>query len=215
MSFSASPRALSASVRVCCACASARCARFMLTYPNTALACRTDRKDRANRRDLARTDERLARRTLAFALGSELALRLVARLALVPQRPVRAHNAAQHVVRELDAPHVEALLDAQQPPVDERRERVGSSTCLGERLADALLGNAFAKAGFREQLVLDEAPHPLRLVGERAFVELGEDRVVRPGEQIGRDLGATLCDSRVVELPADEAQQRRLDFGVA
>ena len=35
---------------------------------------------------------------------------------------------------------------------------------------------------------------PGRLVGERALVELGEDRVARAGEEVGRDLVASLRD---------------------
>src|SRR6185312_2665698 len=54
-----------------------------------------------------------------------------------------------------------------------------------------------------------------RLVGKRALVELGEDRVVRTGEQIRRNLVSSLRDARVVELAADERQERRLDLGIA
>ena len=91
----------------------------------------------------------------------------------------------------------------------------GAAPAAANALQHALLGEAFAKARFGQQLVLDEAPHAGRLVGERALVEFGEDRVVRAREQIRGDLGAALRDTRVVELAADEAQQRRLDFGVA
>ncbi len=55
---------------------------------------------------------------------------------------------------------------------------------------------------------------PGRLVGQRALVELAQDRVARAGQQIGGDLGPALRDAGVVELAADKAQQRRLDLGV-
>ena len=116
---------------------------------------------------------------------------------------------------ELDAAHVEPLFDAQEPAVDEACERIGRRAGRGERLLHALLGEALAKAGLGEELVLDEMAHAGRLVGERALVELGEDRVVRAGEEIGRDLASPLGDPRVVELAADEREQRRLDLRVA
>ncbi len=59
----------------------------------------------------------------------------------------------------------------------------------------ALLGEALAIAGFGEQVVLDHLAHAGRLVGERALVELGEDRVARAGEEVGGDLVAALRDA--------------------
>jgi len=60
----------------------------------------------------------------------------------------------------------------------------------------------------------DDAPHGRRLVGERALVEIAEDGGVRTGKQVERDLGPPLGNARVVELAADQAQERRLDFGI-
>ena len=74
-------------------------------------------------------------------------------------------------MRELDAAHVEPFLDAQQAPVDQLREGIRRGTGAGQRLDHALLGEALAVAGLGQQFVLDEAPHALRLVGERALVE--------------------------------------------
>ena len=93
-----------------------------------------------------------------------------------------AHHAAQHVVRELDAAHVEPLLDAQQAPVHQLRERVRRRARGGQRLGHALLGQALAIAGLGEQFVLDHAPHARGLVGERALVEFasGSCRANRP-----------------------------------
>ena len=105
--------------------------------------------------------------------AASLPLRLVARLALVAQVAARAHDAAQHVVGKLDPAQVEPLLDAQQPAVDERRQRVRRRAHRGESLAHALLGQAFAKARLGEHLVLDEFAHAGRLVGQRPLVEFG------------------------------------------
>ena len=91
----------------------------------------------------------------------------------------------------------------------------GAAPAAANALTHALLGQALAEARVGEHLVLDELAHAGRLVGERTLVELGEDRVARAGEQVGRDLAPALRDAGVVELAADQAQQRRLDLGVA
>ncbi|TMH55143.1 MAG: hypothetical protein E6H55_18965 [Betaproteobacteria bacterium] len=137
----------------------------------------------------------------------ELALRLVARLALEPQVAARAHDAAQDIVRQLYPANVEALLDAQQPAIDECGQRLQRRACRRERLLHALFGEAFAVPGFGQQVVFDELTHAGRLIGERALVELGEDRVVRSREEVNGDLGATLRNAGVVELAADQTQQ--------
>src|SRR6185312_6250312 len=102
-----------------------------------------------------------------------------------------------------------------QPPVDERRQCVRCSARRRERLLHALLGEAFAKTGFGEQLILDEMTYAAGLIRERALVESGKDRVVRAGQEIGRYFASSLRDPRVVELAADQRQKRRLDLGVA
>ena len=117
-------------------------------------------------------------------------------------------------MRQLDAAHVEAFLDAQQPAVDELRQRIGLGACRGQRLGHALLGQALAIAGLGEQFVLDDAPHAGRLVSQRALVELRQDRVARAGQQVRRNLRLALRLPHRVEFAADQAQQRRLDFGV-
>jgi hypothetical protein len=154
-------------------------------------------------------------RRLAVALRLELPLGLVARVALVAHVAARPHDGAQHVVRELHPAHVQALLDAQQAPVHQRRQRPGRGGSRREGLDDTLLGQALAEARLGEHFVLDEAAHPFGLVGERALVELVQDRVARAGEQVRGDLGATLGLAGVVELPAHEREQRRLHLGVA
>ena len=117
-------------------------------------------------------------------------------------------------MRELDAAHVQPLLDAQQAPVDQRGQRIGRRTGGGEGLLHTLLGQAFAMAGLGEQVVLDELAHAGGLIGQRALVELGEDVVARACQQVRGNFGATLRDARVVELAADERQQRGFDFGI-
>ena len=146
--------------------------------------------------------------------ASQLPLGLVARLAFLPQVAAGADHAAEHVVRQFDATHVEAFFDAQQAAVDQLRQRVGRGTGREQRLGHALLGQALAVARFGQQFVLDHAPHARRLVRQRALVELRQDRVARAGQQVGGDLRLALRLAHRVELAADQAQQRRLDFRV-
>jgi hypothetical protein len=80
--------------------------------------------------------------------------------------------------------------------------------------AERLFREVLAKARLRQELVFDDAAHRRGLVGECPLVEIAEDGVVRAGQQVERDLVPSLRDARVVELAADEAQQRRLDLGV-
>ena len=79
---------------------------------------------------------------------------LVARFALVPHVAARAHHAAEHVVREFDAAHVEAILDSQQTSIDQCRERIRRGTGGGQCLGDALFGEAFAIARTRSAIRL-------------------------------------------------------------
>jgi hypothetical protein len=109
-------------------------------------------------------------------------------------------------VRELDAPEVEALLDAQQAPVDQQRQRPRRGAGLVQAAEEALLGHVLAEAGAREQVILDDAAHAGRLVGECTLVEVAEDARVRAGQQVQGDLASPLLEARIVELAADEAQ---------
>ena len=96
-------------------------------------------------------------------------------------------------MRQLDAAQVEPLLDAQQPPVDERRQRVGRGARGGEgarRRSSAMFSR---KPESVEQLVLDDPAHGRRLVRQRALVEIAEDGVARAGQQVQRDLVASLA----------------------
>ena len=149
----------------------------------------------ARRRDLARPHQRLSRRPLARALRFQLPLGLVARVALEPQVAAGLHHAAEHVVGELDAADVEALLDAQQAPVDQLRQRAGRRARRGEELGEALLGEVLAVARLGEEMVLDHLPHARRLAGERALVELGQDGVARarPGGRRRSRRGPARC----------------------
>src|SRR5574337_1108301 len=147
MSFSAWPRAVSASARVSFAAASACCARF----------------------------------------------------AFLPKAAARTDDPAENVVGELDPAQIETLLDAKEAPIDESCERARRA-CRIEGLPHPFLGDALAEARIGQELVFDEAPHFGRLVGERALVELGEDRVARSGEERRRDFARSLRDASVVEL---------------
>ncbi len=61
----------------------------------------------------------------------------------------------------------------------------GAAPAAASALLHPLLRQALAVAGLGEQLVLDDAAHAGRLVGQRALVELGQDRVARAREQVG------------------------------
>ena len=63
-------------------------------------------------------------------------------------------------MRQLDPAHVEPLLDAQQPAIDQRRKRVRRGAGRRESLAHPLLGQALAVAGLGEELILDHAADP-------------------------------------------------------
>ena len=147
-------------------------------------------------------------------LRSELALRIVARLAFVTQIAARKNDAAEYVVGELDTTHVESFLDAKQTPVDECRKGIACRADGGKRLLHALLGETFAIARFGEELIFDDATNAGRLIGQRALVEFREDRVTRSGQQSRRDFGIAARNAHQVELAADKTQQRRLDLGV-
>ena len=183
--------------------------------PNTAPPEGHDGQHRAADRDLPRASQCLARGQFARLLCRQLLLGHFKRFALVAQVAACGDHAAQHVVREFRAAQVEPLLDAQQAPVDQRGERVGRGAGGGEGLQHALFGQALAEARLGQHLVFDELAHAGRLVGERAFVELGENRLARAGQEVDRDLAPALCNPRVIELAADQRQQRRLDLGIA
>ena len=56
-------------------------------------------------------------------LLGEQALGGLARFAFAAQVAAALDDAAQHIVGEFDAAHVQTLLDAQQTAVDQRRQR--------------------------------------------------------------------------------------------
>ena len=78
----------------------------------------------------------------------------------------------------------------------------------------ALLGNVLAESGVRQQLILDDVTYGRWLVRKRTLVEVAEDAGVRARQEIKGNLAASLRNPGIVELSANEAQQRRLDFGV-
>ena len=90
----------------------------------------------------------------------------------------------------------------------------GAAPAAASALLHPLLRQALAVAGLGEQLVLDDATHAGRLVGQRPLVELRQDRVARAREQVGGDLRTALREPHGVQFAADERQQRRLDLGV-
>jgi hypothetical protein len=177
-------------------------------------ARRADGQHRAHGCDLPRPHQCLARGNFARALRGKLAFGFVLRFAFQPHVAVCADDTGQYVMRQLHSAHVEPLLDAQQPPVDERGQRIGRRAGGRQAFLHALLGQAFAMAGLGEQVVFDELTHTGGLVRQCAFVEFAEYVVARAGQQVGGNLRPALRDARVVELAADEAQQRGLDLGI-
>jgi hypothetical protein len=167
--FGVGTRFLRGEIRLMCA--------VIVDPPEHRARDRNQHQHGADRRKHAGAHQDAVRLGLALALRSQLAFRLVARFAFVAQVAARCHHAAQHVVRELDATHVESLLDAQQPPVHQLGERIRRGPHRRQRLHHALLGETLAVARLGEQLVLDHPPHAGRLVNERALVELGKNRL--------------------------------------
>jgi len=68
-------------------------------------------------------------------------------------------DAAEHIVRELDAADIETFLDAEKAAGDESVERGGRRAGGGKEFLRALKGDVFAVTGIGEQLVLDEVAH--------------------------------------------------------
>ena len=135
-------------------------------------AGRGDGEHAAGRRDRAGAPQRAFRRGFLRAGRRELALHRGLRLALEPRVTAPPDHRREHVVRELHAPQVQALLDAEQAAVDQLRQRVVRRAGRGEPLAHAFLRDALAVARIGEQLVLEEGPHPRGLVRQHALVEL-------------------------------------------
>ncbi len=146
------------------ACRFRRCLRGLRALGREVAVDRTaDREHgeyRGARGDLPRAHQRLPGGAFALALRGELGLRRLARLALQAHVPAALDHAGEHVVRELDASHVEPLLDAQQPPVDELRHRPRCRARGREQFLQPFLGEALAVAGLGEQVILDHLPHP-------------------------------------------------------
>ena len=173
-----------------------------------------DRERDATTGNLARTYQRMARGELARLLIREQPLGRIARLAFLTQVAATLYDAAEHVVRKFDPPQIQALFNAEQATIHQQAECAWGRTGRGETVAHALFGHVLAKTRFCQQLVLDHSPDGGRLVGERALVEITQDAATRAVEQVERDFAATLHEAGVVELAADETQQRRLDLGV-
>ena len=100
------------------------------------------------------------------------------------QVAARLDDRAQHVMRKLDAAHIEPLFDAQQPPVDQQRQRSGGCAGCTEQRRNPLFRDVFAISGLSEKFVLDHPSHSGGLIGECALIELGQDGGMRTGQQI-------------------------------
>src|SRR5579862_322311 len=168
---------------------------------------RPNREHGANACDLACPHGRAMRRELTRLLVREQLLGGFALLENVTLVAAGLDDTAEHVVRELDAADIEPLLDTQQASVHEDGKRVGRGTGLGKAADQTFLGYILAKTGIGEQVVLDDAPDGGRLIGERALVEVLQNRGMRAGEEVQGDLAAALRDARIVQLAADETEE--------
>ena len=194
---SAPPRACSAA-RVCSASRSARRARCVLQIGQDGGEHRADREHGAHQATWrARTSARRAASSRSRCSASSRSVASLG-LALVAQVAAGLDDAAQHIVRELDAPHIEPLLDAQQPAIDQHRERIGRGAGRLEAADQPLFGDVLAKARAGQQLILDDLAHRGRLIGQRALVEVAEDawRASRPADRARSRCGPARCARR-------------------
>ena len=119
-----------------------------------------------------------------------------------------AHDLGEHVVRQLHALDAGAVLKAEEPAGDERVDERRRD--LGE-LERGFKGEIVAKAGFREQVILDERAHARWEIVYAALVEIGEDLAAVAGDEVDGDLRLAERAAALVELAADDGQQGGLD----
>ncbi len=169
---------------------------------------------RAAHGDAPRTAQGAARRQFAGPLLAQQFFGGFARLAFAPQVAAGLDDAAQHIVGEFHAAYVQALLDAQQTAIHEYGQGARRRAHGVEAADQTFLRDVLAKSGAGQKIIFDDLAHGRRLIGERALVETREDAGVRAGQQVQGYLIAALRDARIVELPANQAEQRRFDLGV-
>src|SRR6516164_7594454 len=84
------------------------------------------------------------------------------------------NNCDQQVVYELNAGNLEPLFHPQQPPLNERIQRLGRNAPLSQAFQRPLQRDALPEAGLGDQLFFDEGSQSWRLISKCALIELLE-----------------------------------------
>ena len=151
----------------------------------------------------------MATSATALLLRRQLALGFIERLAFAPRVAAGADHIGEHVMRQLHPLHAEAVLDPQQPP---RHEGVHQRAGDAGSLQHGFEGDIVAEAGLGEQVVLDIFAHRERQIGDTPLIEIVENLAPVARHEISRDLLLTQGTPPLVELAADDTEERRLNL---
>ncbi len=114
-------------------------------------------------------------------------------------------------MRELEEATPGPFLDAHQAALHELLDILLGHPGRAERF---VVDHEVSEPSPRQELFLDEGADRLAQVGDAALVEVREDLVLRPVESPLGDLGFAPLEALAIELAADDAQKRGLDFEV-
>ena len=170
---------------------------------------RDDRKNKKRHADSAGSAQ-LGDCTLLTLLrvltGETLLLRRFGGAAAVPARP---HDAGEQIVCELEPLDAAAVLDAHQSTLDQTVNDRSGHAGHPERVLQC---NTVAIAGDGQQSFLDERSSAGRQVLDAALVEARQDVLLTTLEQARADFGLAEATPLLVQLMADDTEQRRLHF---
>ncbi len=161
----------------------------------------------ATERNLPGPEQRFASGELTIPLLGQQTFRRFARLTFLALVAAGFDHAAQHIVRQLDAAHIQPFFDSQQTPVDQQRKRPRRGAGGREAAQQTLLGHVLAKTRRGQEVVFYDAAYGGGLVRQRALIEVGQDAGMRAGQQVEGNLAAASPDPCVVQLTADQTQQ--------
>ena len=133
-------------------------------------------------------------------------------LFLLPFVATFLNHVRQHVVGQLDTLNVQPLFEVKQPALDQVIDRGRLSTALSQDFLGTLERHVLAQARIRHQLVFDKRSDRRRLVGNAPLVIILQDPLAAARQEIGRDLRQSQRQTPIVQLAADQAQERRLQF---
>ena len=121
----------------------------------------------------------------------------------------RADDLSQNVVRQFHALGPDPVLNAQQPPADQRvDQRLRHARLLQRRLQRQVV----PKARLRQQLVLHKPAHAFRQIGDTPFVEISENLATIAGHEVRRDLRKTARLAPLVQFAADDRKEGRFNI---